>query len=134
MSLWMSILLIFTSVYFKGGDKYLELKYPLIAFWIVGPLATLWFLKKPIISIYLNRARSQVNIVERFLLKARTHTFSFDEIKELEIIEGKDSEGAPYYSCQIEIKKSTEPQTITLIEGHSQEAVLDSLNKIKKQL
>jgi hypothetical protein len=134
IGLWMSMLLLFTSVYFNGGDKYLELKIPLIVFWVAGPLATLWFFKKPIISVFLNRAKAQVIVVERYLFKTQKHTFSFDEIKNLEIAEDKDSEGSPYYKCQIEVNKASNPRSITLIEGHSKEVVLEALNEIKKQL
>ncbi len=123
-----------TIVYFRGDDEFLELTIPLTVFWIFGPFLFYLLGKKPVTSIYLTRNLSQIHIVERSLFKSTTYKIAASEIKALDITEGKDSEGAPYFTCKINVSKNSKKKLLTLIEGHSKETVLATLTQIKNQL
>jgi len=128
-TIWIIFSFIFLYLWFRDYnslDNTARIVIPLIA--ILG-MATLipFSLSKNILKVTFDNETCKIEILKRFILSKKLVTFDYNDLKSIEIVETKDSEGDPYFNLNIYLKND---EFYIIKEGHHKETLEELMQKL----
>jgi hypothetical protein len=103
----------------------------LIAIPVVFVFFINWSLKSFISTVIFDREKLLITIIKQYIYKKELKTYTYEEVDEIDLEEGKDTEGDVYLRLIIYF---TDCEHIVLKEGHSKDRLLKYLTEIKNYL
>jgi hypothetical protein len=90
----------------------------LVFFWSGAILASWWAASQQYIQVQVSSDNAKIIKLRPF--KKEVIYFGSQDVKRLAVIKTRDSEGDPYFICELEINQTT---AIKVVEGHHQPTV-----------
>lgn len=100
-----------------------------IFFWTGAIGSSLWVLQRQRIRLEINSQGSR--LIKRGLFGKAIVYFSRQDVERIEVVEGTDSDGDPYFYCELVIRQT---QAVRIAEGHSQATVEQTARKLREAL
>jgi hypothetical protein len=90
----------------------------LVYFWVGAVWASWWAASKEYIQVKIELNNAKITKLRPF--KKEVLYFGGQDVKRIEVIRSQDSEGDPYFICELELYQTT---SIRVAEGHHQPTV-----------
>ena len=100
-----------------------------IFFWTGAIGSSLWALQRQRIRVEINPEGSR--LIKMGLFGKATVYFNRLDVERIEVIEGTDSDGDPYFYCELVIRQT---EAVRIAEGHSQATVAQAARKLREAL
>lgn len=101
----------------------------LVYFWSGGICASWWASKKQYIQVSITPNYAKIIKLRPF--KKEVFYFGGQDIKRIEVIRSQDSEGDPYFICELELYQTA---SIRVAEGHHQPTIELVAEKLQRAL